>query len=109
VRFRLARDVAELADEWYVLSAFHGVVPPQTILQPYNLSLDELSEPKFQKWVSDVKLWVEEHPAKRFIIFASGRYARAFETVPNAEFPLRGLGIGEQQKRLVEMRAQGAL
>lgn len=37
--FRLARRFAEARGPWWILSAKHGLVHPDTVLEPYNVTL----------------------------------------------------------------------
>ena len=51
--FRAARAYAERRygpDRWLILSARHGLVDPETVLAPYDLSLHQLSAAERQAW-----------------------------------------------------------
>lgn len=50
-RFAMARNLAkDFADSWYVLSAKHGLVPPDVILEPYDVCLNSLSKTARVEW-----------------------------------------------------------
>lgn len=49
--FTLRRKYAEaVGDHWAILSAKHGLVFPLDELDPYDLTLDQLSAPERRKW-----------------------------------------------------------
>lgn len=54
-RFRLARQWAERnSQSWFILSARHGLVPPDTRLNPYDLALKDSSPGRQRAWARDV-------------------------------------------------------
>lgn len=53
--FRLSRQWAEVcADRWFVVSAKYGLVDPDQLLDPYDLSLDSLSASQITAWYNQV-------------------------------------------------------
>lgn len=53
--FRKACAYARFAyDDWFILSAKHGLVPPDTILAPYDLSLRHLNARERREWADRV-------------------------------------------------------
>ncbi|MFA9418001.1 DUF6884 domain-containing protein [Natrinema sp. HArc-T2] len=52
--FAKKRQWAEGCDAWRILSAEHGVVHPETALEPYNTAMDDLTEADTQEWARDV-------------------------------------------------------
>lgn len=49
--FRAASEWIETrTDRWVILSALHGVVDPDTILEPYDLRLDDMSPTERNRW-----------------------------------------------------------
>lgn len=53
--FIAARKIAEKkGDNWFILSAKHGLIEPEVKLKPYDLSLLSLSESEREKWASTV-------------------------------------------------------
>ncbi|MEA3339465.1 MAG: hypothetical protein U9R15_05810 [Chloroflexota bacterium] len=104
--FRLASAYAErLCDEWYVLSAKHGLVHPDTILKPYDAALSGLDHDARVEWGANVLLDLRglghldsRHPASWLIL--TGKWYRKF-IVPGLMgdsicIPLAGMGIGKQ-------------
>lgn len=106
--FRAARGWAERnADAWFILSAKHGLVHPDTVIAPYDVTLPDL--PKELR---------EEHAAKaavdflqavgpgisgpmKIVILAGDGYTRTgahLKTLVDCviELPLAGLGIGRR-------------
>jgi hypothetical protein len=69
--FRLSRAWAErYADAWAVLSAYHGVVEPDQVIEPYDATVADrrpfggprLSAPDFRRWLyAHVQRWRCRH------------------------------------------------
>lgn len=52
--FKLKREFAELyGDDWYVMSAKHYLVPPESEIEPYDKSLTNMSAAERRAWGSD--------------------------------------------------------
>lgn len=100
--FRRASAYAErMSDQWYILSAKHGLVLPTTILDPYDISLYDMSHEERHQWGEDILDALAEvlpGPCYRWLILAGKRYREHIEPYlgPIVETPLAGLGIGEQ-------------
>ena len=43
-------------DQWFILSALHGVVEPDQILEPYDVALDDASRQQRREWSRRVLL-----------------------------------------------------
>jgi hypothetical protein len=87
-------------DSIYILSAKHGLLDLQTEIEPYNVTLNDMSAGEVRTWAVGV-LEQLRHTADlrhdRFIILAGDKYRKYI--VPHlslAELPLEGLRIGEQ-------------
>lgn len=52
--FAKKRQWAEGCDDWRILSAKHNLLNPSTELEPYDLSMDDLTESERQKWAREV-------------------------------------------------------
>jgi hypothetical protein len=110
--FQLARQFAERhCERWYILSAKHGLVSPETVLEPYDLCLNDLS-------VRDVRAWakrVYEQLAPDLtedtrVLIHGGRHPLTVTALAGNAYlrwlvplfgwslwrPLLGLGIGQQ-------------
>lgn len=48
--FERRRYVEQFCDRWYIISALHGLVDPDTVLEPYNVSLREFTTRQRSKW-----------------------------------------------------------
>jgi hypothetical protein len=99
--FRLSVAWAEARGlPWLVLSARHGVVAPQQVVEPYDLSLSQVA-----KLADDLKRWrllchvTLRGRARRFVLLAGKLYREAV-IAPGGELahdtPLAGLGIGQR-------------
>ncbi len=116
--FKRASAYAErMCDVWYVLSAKHGLVHPDTALNPYDVSLYDMSKQQRLEWAANVLAALRElgffeppmfHSAgemTRWLILAGKRYRKFL--VPGLigeriEIPLAGMGIGQQIEWLDE-------
>lgn len=114
--FRRARAFVELqGDPWFVLSAEHGLVPPDQLVAPYEASLARMPAAKRRAWSLQVlgDLARRDLVGRRFVILAGRLYrdplipALTFngEAQDLVEVPLRGLGFGQQKARLAELVA----
>lgn len=54
------RYVERTCDRWFILSALHGVVDPDTVLAPYDESLDRASRQRRRAWSSQVLAQLHE-------------------------------------------------
>lgn len=110
--FRKARTYVEgTGSRWLILSAAHGLVRPSQPLDPYDLTLRDLS-------AAERRLWGEltAHRLRRAIgprhtapiVFLAGRlYREPLLAVAGdrAIVPMAGMGIGEQKKWLARQAA----
>ena len=101
--FRAARAYAERQygpGHWLILSALHGLVDPDTVLDPYDLSLRQLSAREREAWGNRVAVELTDRfPAGTVLWFHAGalyRDAIAPVVAHQVRFPLAGLGISEQ-------------
>jgi hypothetical protein len=104
--FKLASALAKLrADRWAILSAKHGLVEPDAVIEPYDYALRDASLEKRRAWGARVSaaLHARGYRAEKAVILAPRAYvvpiladtlgSNMFDTI---ETPLRGLGIGQQ-------------
>lgn len=109
--FRKARAFAEArSDAWYVLSALHGLVAPQTVIAWYDVSMASLSRVEREVWGLGVRRALRRvvGPEDRLLFLAGGDYEEAVSGFANVEKPLAGLGIGQRKqwlKRALERAA----
>jgi hypothetical protein len=90
-------------DRWFILSAKHGLVKPEQILEPYNLTLNTMKAYARRQWAQSVLnelITVLPEPAS--ITFLAGWKYREYLSEPLHEkgyevlIPMRSLGIGKQ-------------
>jgi hypothetical protein len=104
--FRRRRAFAERSGHpWLILSALHGLVSPNVVLEPYDVTLKRMSRQERASWGNRVVEQLGARFASRrgvvFEIHAGDEYAGAIE-VPLRRLgadiarPLKGLRIGEQ-------------
>lgn len=108
--FRGLRHYAEKhADAWYVLSAEHGVLRPERVVEPYERTLNTMPKWERNAWAKRVQLQLLELlPANAEVILLAGlRYREDIEPFLRergfpVSVPLAGLTIGKQLQRLKE-------
>lgn len=101
-------------DRWYILSALHGTVHPDTVLEPYNVKLGTNEAGPVHEWaqraawglayqLGDVREDIE------LLVLAGEQYRVMLRYLPVAtEVPLEGMGIGQQLGWLTEQLAVAA-
>ncbi len=99
--FRAARAYAERHyAQWLILSARHGVVEPDTVVDPYDLSLRRLSARERELWGNRVAVELTDRfPAGTVLWFHAGvlyRDAIASVVPHQVRCPVASLGIGQQ-------------
>lgn len=109
---------------WAILSAKHGVVMPDQVIEPYDLSLDAMNVADRKAWAERtrdqiVSLWGRD---TIYMVVAGDHYRRALDDLPYVEDVIgawarwrrdRGLrpahvGIGVLKKYLKERKGFGA-
>lgn len=85
-------------DRWYILSAKHGLLAPDQVVEPYDLSLKELTLNERQQWATRVLAEIERRglAGGSFYLHAGIQYSKFLAPALNADRPLSGLGIGKQ-------------
>lgn len=102
--FRKASAYAETTcDRWYVLSAKHGLVHPDTVIEPYDMRLgtNHRTTPPIHQWGAMVRDQLAAELAGledvTLIALAGEQYRVAVRDVPwPVVVPMQGLGIGQQ-------------
>lgn len=102
--FQKARAYAErTADEWFVLSAKYGLVSPDTVIEPYDVTLNAMGVGERRAWAAKVQRQLE--PVTRagdtVVMLAGARYREGLMAAlqrrgVRVEVPMEGLKIGEQ-------------
>jgi hypothetical protein len=98
--FRKASAYAEReADEWYILSAKYGLVEPDTVVEPYDQTLNRMPASARRAWAKCV--FADLHrvlqPGDHVMILAGERYRENLlgpirEMGCSIEIPMKGLG-----------------
>ncbi|WP_413299667.1 DUF6884 domain-containing protein [Bacillus sp. 1P10SD] len=90
-------------NDWFILSAKYGLVDQETVIEPYDLTLNNMKAVDRKKWSIDVFKQIKELQPHQLDLYAGKKY-REF-LIPLLEMngikckvPLEGLGIGEQLK-----------
>lgn len=102
----------KFCDDWYVLSAKHGLLDPKQVIEPYNLTLNGAGVEVIKQWSASVlsSLLQKTTPSDCLIFLAGNNYRKFLQPSLkyrgySIEIPLEGLRIGEQLQWLTrEMR-----
>lgn len=111
--FRKRRSYADTRGcPWFILSAKYGLVQPETMLDPYDETLDHMSRAALLTWgekvVSQLELVCGPLKGQVIEIHAGKRYMEGVEALllvrgALVEVPLKGLRIGEQLQWYLRM------
>jgi len=83
---------------WAILSAEHGVVMPDDVVAPYDVTLTTMSGAGRRSWAAETHAALcLAFPGARYVVLA-GKHYRAAVPVGHSqpEVPMAGMGIGEQ-------------
>ena len=87
-------------DAIYILSAKHGLLDPETEIEPYDVTLNRMSAAERKKWARGVLArlgQVSDLRHDRYVILAGTRYRQDLTPhLAHTEIPMEGLRIGEQ-------------
>lgn len=112
--FRAARAYAEATcAHWLILSAKHGLLDPNSVIDPYDVSLSFASQERRERWGLQVGRQLDgalpwpAYANAELVVLVGSAYADVIHTPDVArprefhwEEPLRGLGIGERLRWL---------
>ncbi len=102
--FRKARAYVErTGGPWFVLSAKYGLVHPNEVIEPYDLTLNTMGRSDRRRWAGRVLTQLESHlDSVGAVTFMAGQRYREF-LEPSlrgrglaVSVPMEGLKIGEQ-------------
>jgi hypothetical protein len=90
-------------DDWFILSAKHGLLSKEQIIEPYNITLNNMKSYERKVWSLNVLDQLEKRFKGQYTIdFYAGKKYRE-KLIPELEkkgiecnIPLQGKGIGEQ-------------
>lgn len=114
--FCLARRYVEsLGCPWYILSAKHGLVAPNTVIDPYEETLNTMSVTERRAWSARVVEALEKQlpNASQIVVLAGARYRELLmddlrRRAAIVTVPLEGLRIGEQLRWLSQHGMHGS-
>ena len=106
--FRKARGYAECRGApWFILSARYGLVCPDTVIEPYELTLNTMPKSERRRWACRVLTQLTPHLKDvEAVVFLAGRRYREFLRPPlesrglDVCIPMEGMRIGEQLRWL---------
>ena len=109
--FCKARSFAERTGQpWFVLSAKHGLVHPDAVISPYDLTLNVMPVANRRQWASRVLTQLEPHlgTVGSVVLLAGHSYRQFLEPSLRCRglevsVPMEGLRIGEQLRWLNKM------
>jgi hypothetical protein len=98
--------VERTCERWFVLSALHGVVSPEAVLEPYDVTLNDASQAERRAWATKVLRQLDAElgsvAGRTFEIHAGAHYCDhglvkgLRERGAIVEQPVAGLGLGQQ-------------
>ncbi|TKW64646.1 MAG: hypothetical protein DI616_18025 [Paracoccus denitrificans] len=100
--FRKARAYVTMqGGRWFILSALHGLLPPSRVIDPYNVTLADMSAAERREWGERVSGQLAEQIGPRTpVVILAGRLYRDPLTAwagSRATVPMEGMGIGQQK------------
>jgi cytoplasmic iron level regulating protein YaaA (DUF328/UPF0246 family) len=102
--FRGLRDYAEATtDAWYILSAKYGILSPDDVVAPYELTLNRMLKSEREAWARRVQDQIVDliAPDDHITLLAGARYREQLEPFLRGRgnavvVPLEGLPMGHQ-------------
>jgi hypothetical protein len=102
--FKKASAYAEqTCDRWYILSAKHGLVHPDLLLEPYDekLGANTRGQEPIHAWAARVReqlaAELADIPKATLVVLAGAQYQTIVRPCQwPFEIPMKGLGIGQQ-------------
>jgi hypothetical protein len=95
--------VKNTAESWFILSAQHGLISPETVIAPYNKTLNAMGAAELQAWAERVRRQMESQlpDADEIVILAGQRYRENLlpwlrQNFSKVSVPMEGLRIGRQ-------------
>ncbi len=112
--FTKMRKYAQLnASDWYILSAKHGLLHPDTVVEPYELTLNTCGSKERKAWAYLVRDQIHELGllnSKPSLLWLAGQmyiqHLRPLLTGCEHIEPMHGMGIGVRLKWLTEQITQ---
>jgi hypothetical protein len=90
-------------DGWFVLSAKYGLVEPERVLEPYDVTLKTMSSLERRRWGAQVAQQLRQLGDVALEAHAGAHYVRPLvEAGVALDEPLRGLAIGQRKRWYLE-------
>ena len=90
-------------DGWFVLSAKYGLVEPDRIIAPYDMTLKTMPSSERRLWGMQVAQQLRQLGNVAFEVHAGAAYVRPLlEAGVIVDDPLRGLAIGQRKRWYIE-------
>nr|WP_256336780.1 DUF6884 domain-containing protein [Paenibacillus sp. OK060] len=93
--------------DWYILSAKYGLIEKDELIEPYDITLNNMKSDERKAWAKEVAKNILTLDVSHIDFYAGQKYRQYL--IPLLELkgiicaiPLEGLGIGEQLKYLNE-------
>jgi len=91
----------------YIISAKYHLIPLRSKIEPYNMTLKDMSADERQNWSDTVLSQLTKKgydlQKDKFVILAGNSYRQYLEPhMKNVEVPFSGLRIGQQKKALLQ-------
>lgn len=108
--FRKTRSYATShADRWYILSAKYGLLDPDTVIEPYEKTLNKMRKAERTLWAQGVlvELLKKTNPGDTILFLAGERYREGLVSALKykgyiIEIPMDKLPIGRQLEWLTK-------
>ena len=95
--------VEATGDPWFILSAEHGLLGPEKVIEPYERTLNTMSAADRRSWAQKVREQMEENlpDVGEVVVLAGNRYRENLmpylrRRFPKVTVPMEGLTIGRQ-------------
>lgn len=86
---------------WFILSAKYGLLEPDDVIEPYNITLTNMSKSEIESWSRDVFEKLLKYNINDVDFYAGKQYRKYLIPLLEAHrihcfVPLQSLGIGQQ-------------
>ena len=105
-KFNLKYADSFFPDNIFILSAKYGLVSLDDIIDPYDMTLNNMNSKEIKLWADNVLVNlsnIADLKTDEFIFLAGDNYRKyLISSINNYKIPLKGLGIGKQLHYLKE-------
>ncbi|HIH25724.1 hypothetical protein J4476_03395 [Candidatus Woesearchaeota archaeon] len=105
-KFNLKYADSFFPDNIFILSAKYGLVSLDDIIDPYDMTLNNMNSKEIKLWADNVLVKlskIADLKNDEFIFLAGDNYRKyLISSINNYKIPLKGLGIGKQLHYLKE-------